>query len=99
MNSLKKLVTTLSLTMFLAVSLPGVAQANEQGTEIGDDISIIFDLFVLRPVGVVATVAGTLVFVGSLLISVPTGSFKKSFNALVAKPAVYTFWRTLGEEN
>jgi hypothetical protein len=99
MNSLKRLITSLSLAMFLAVSLPGVVQANEQGTETGDDVGIVFDLLVLRPVGLVATVGGFIIFVGSLPISLPTGSLKKAFNALVARPAVYTFWRTLGDEN
>jgi hypothetical protein len=99
MRSLKLLITSLSLAVFLTVSLPSTALANEVGTETGDDVAIILDLLVLRPVGVVATVAGVIIFVPSLLISIPTGSVRKTFNALVAKPAVYTFWRTLGEEN
>ena len=98
MHSLKALITSLSLAIFLAVSLPGTALANERGTETGDDVSIILDLLVLRPVGLVATVGGTIIFVCSLPISLPTGSVGKSFNALMARPAVYTFWRTLGEE-
>ena len=98
MHSLKALITSLSLAIFLAVSLPGTALANERGTEIGDDVSIILDLLILRPVGLVATVGGTVIFVCSLPISLPTGSVGKTFNALMAKPAVYTFWRTLGEE-
>jgi len=99
MRSLKFLITSLSLAVFLTVSLPNAALANEAGTETGDDVSIIFDLLILRPVGVVATVAGVIIFVPSLLIAVPTGSVGKSFRALVAKPAAYTFWRTLGEDN
>jgi len=98
MHSLKALITSLSLAIFLSVSVPGTALANETGTEIGDDVGIILDLIVLRPVGLVATVGGSIVFVCSLPISLPTGSVRKTFNALVAKPAVYTFWRTLGEE-
>ena len=98
MHSLKALITSLSLAIFLAISLPGTALANERGTEIGDDVSIILDLLVLRPVGLVATVGGTVIFVCSLPISLPTGSVGKTFNALMARPAVYTFWRTLGEE-
>jgi len=98
MHSLKALITSLSLAVFLAVSLPGAALANETGTESGDDVSILLDLVILRPVGLVATVAGVIIFVPSLLISIPTGSVGKTFNALVARPAVYTFWRTLGEE-
>ncbi len=99
MRSLKLMITSLSLAVFLTVSLPNTAMANEAGTESGDDVSIILDLLILRPVGVVATVAGAIIFVPSLLISIPTGSVRKTFNALVAQPAVYTFWRTLGEEN
>lgn len=98
MHSLKALITSLSLAIFLAVSLPGTALANERGTETGDDVAIILDLLVLRPVGLVATVGGTIIFVCSLPISLPTGSVGKAFNALMARPASYTFWRTLGDE-
>lgn len=98
MQSLKLLITSLSLAVFLAVSLPSTALASESGKEIGDDVGIILDLVILRPVGLVATVGGVIIFVGSLPISLPTGSVGKTFNALVAKPASYTFWRTLGEE-
>lgn len=96
---MKKMITSLSLAVFLAVSVPTVALANEQGTESGDDVAIIFDLVVLRPVGLVATVAGTLIFVGSLPISLSTWSIPKAFRALVKRPAVYTFVRTLGEDS
>ena len=98
MQNLKLLITSLSLAVFLTVSLPNAALASESGNEIGDDVSIILDLLILRPVGLVATVGGTVIFVCSLPISLPTGSVGKTFNALMARPAVYTFWRTLGEE-
>lgn len=97
-NLLKRLIASLSLAVFLAVSLPGVAQANEQGTESGDDVAIVLDLLILRPVGLVATVAGVVIFIGSLPISLPTWSVGKAFRALVARPAAYTFARTLGDE-
>lgn len=98
-NPLKRLITSLFLAVFLAVSLPNAALANEQGTESGDDAAIIFDLMILRPVGLVATVAGTLIFIGSLPISLSTWSIPKAFRALVQKPAAYTFVRTLGEDS
>lgn len=98
-NLLKKMIASLYLAMFLALSLPGVALANEQGTETGDDVAIVFDLIILRPVGLVATVAGAVIFIGSLPISLSTWSVGKAFRALVQRPAVYTFVRTLGEES
>jgi len=98
MLNLKRLVISLSLAIFLVASLPSTALANEKGTEDGDDAAIVVDLLVLRPAGLVATVAGLVFFVGSLPISLPTWSVGKTWNALVAKPAVYTFWRELGSE-
>jgi hypothetical protein len=98
MTTFKRLMAALSIVLFLGVSAPGTAVANDSGTESGDDVSIILDLVILRPVGLVATVAGTLIFVGSLPISLPTLSVGKAFNALVVNPAKYTFVRELGDE-
>jgi len=98
MLSLKSLITSLSLAIFLAISLPGTALANESGTESGDDAAIIFDLVILRPAGLVATVGGSVIFIVALPFSLITGSVGKTFNALVASPAEYTFYRTMGNE-
>jgi len=97
MSLFKKIIMATSIAVFLAAATPP-AMANEQGTESGDDVAIILDLMVLRPAGLVATVAGTLIFIGSLPISLPTLSVGKTFNALVVSPAYYTFARRLGEE-
>lgn len=99
MPTFRKLLTVLSLAMFLAVTLPGSAQANDAGTETGDELAVTFDLLILRPVGVVATGAGLVIFVGSLPISLATLSVGKAFSALVVGPARYTFMRPLGDEN
>jgi hypothetical protein len=98
MLNLKKLVISLSLAAFLVASLPSTALANEKGTEDNDDAAIIVDLLVLRPVGLVTTVVGVVVFVPSLLISIPTRSVGKTWHALVVNPAYYTFARELGTE-
>lgn len=98
MKSLKNAIHALSLAVFLIASLPAPVQANERGTETGDDAAVILDLVVLRPVGFIATVGGIVAFVVSLPISIPTLSVGKAFNALVASPARYTFVRELGEE-
>jgi len=99
MQSLKKIITSLSLALFLAVSLPGAVQANELGTEQGDDISVLLDLVVLRPIGLIGLVAGTVIYVAAIPFTLPTGNIKKSFRALVERPAAYTFTRELGGEN
>lgn len=98
MSNLKKLLTTLSLALLLAVSAPSTALAYENGSESGNDAEIILDLVVLRPTGFLATAAGLVIFVGSLPISIPTLSVGKAFDALVVAPAHYTFVRELGAE-
>lgn len=98
MKYLKNAMHVLVLAVFLTVSLPTSVHANERGTETGDDVAVILDLVVLRPVGFIATVGGMVAFVVSLPISIPTLSVGKAFNALVVNPAHYTFVRELGEE-
>jgi hypothetical protein len=98
MSYLKQVVAVISMAIFLAITAPAPALAYESGTESGDDAAIILDLAVLRPVGLVATVAGFAIFVCSLPISLPTLSVGKAFNALVVNPAKYTFTRKLGDE-
>jgi hypothetical protein len=58
---------------------------------------MVFDLLVLRPCGIVATVLGTTFFVVSLPFTLPTKSVKQAAKKLVAEPAKYTFARPLGQ--
>jgi hypothetical protein len=99
MKAIRKLIGVLSLAVFLGTSMPSTAYANLDGTEEGDDIAIVVDLFVLRPAGVVATAGGLVIFVGSLPITIATLSIKKTFYALVVNPARYTFVRKIGEDH
>jgi hypothetical protein len=100
MTALRKLTVSLVLALFLASVLPPApALANETGTEDNDDVAIVFDLVVTRPLGLVATVAGTAIFIVALPFSVPTGSVEKTFNALVKQPFRYTFVREMGESS
>ena len=97
--NLKKLLAVLSLSTVLIVTAPTApASASADGKELGDDVSIILDLILFRPLGLVATIGGTVTYVVSLPISLPTQSASKTFNALVVGPARYTFVRSLGDE-
>lgn len=58
---------------------------------------ILVDAFLLRPLGIAATVLGTATFIITLPFSLPTRSVDVAAKVLVAKPARYTFARTLGE--
>jgi hypothetical protein len=55
------------------------------------------DVLVVRPVCLVATVIGSVVFVVALPAAAISKSVKKTANTLVVKPANATFTRPLGD--
>jgi hypothetical protein len=85
------------LVSLVAACILGMSAPSAQAYDDYDDITIVMDLLVLRPVGLLATIGGSVIFVGSLPLSLPTWSVGKTFEAYVKRPAAYTFWRELGE--
>ena len=57
---------------------------------------MIIDGLVVRPLGLVATVLGTVAFVVTLPFSALGGSVEEAGENLVVRPAAYTFTRCLG---
>jgi hypothetical protein len=62
-------------------------------------VSMMFDLVVLRPLGLAATVIGTAFFVVSLPFSILGGNTGEAAKKLMVEPAKYTFTRPLGAED
>ena len=58
---------------------------------------MIADFVLLRPLGIGATVVGTVFFIVSLPFSAPSGSVGVAFQKLVVEPATFTFARPLGK--
>lgn len=61
-----------------------------------DGADMMVDVVVTRPLGLLALVVGTAVFVVALPFTVPSGSVAAAAEELVKKPARYTFRRPLG---
>lgn len=59
--------------------------------------AMIFDLVVIRPVGLVATAVGSVCWVLSLPFSASGDNVDAATLKLVKEPAAYTFKRPLGE--
>ena len=59
--------------------------------------AMMYDLVVLRPVGLVATVLGSAVWLVSLLFSAAGDNVGTATEKLVKDPATFTFNRPLGE--
>jgi hypothetical protein len=55
------------------------------------------DFLVMRPMGIIATAAGSVLYVLSLPFSLLGGNQQEAFQKLIAEPAEYTFQRPLGE--
>ena len=100
MLSLKKTLVSCFLIVSLAISplsvlAETVKQAPYKEKSSGEDM--VVDLIAARPIGLVATVGGALVFLVSLPFSALGGNTDEAWNTLVADPAKYTFQRPLGE--
>ncbi len=59
--------------------------------------SMVFDLALVRILGLAGLVVGTGAFLVSLPFSVPGGNAEEAYERLMADPARYTFKRPLGE--
>ncbi len=58
---------------------------------------MLLDTFLLRPLMLVGTVAGTATFLVTLPFSALGGNVSESAETLVLEPAIYTFRRPLGD--
>ncbi|HEY9073130.1 MAG TPA: hypothetical protein VIN67_03270 [Desulfobaccales bacterium] len=57
------------------------------------------DALIARPVGLALTAAGTVTFLITLPMSIPSGSVGIAAHGLIVKPGGYTFVRPLGRDD
>jgi hypothetical protein len=62
-----------------------------------DDIPIIIDVLILRPVGLATCVLGLAASIVAMPFAIPSNSTGKVYRALIAEPFYYTFKRPLGK--
>ena len=78
--------------------MPVCATAQQDDTVSGDKATdMVVDAVVMRPLGLAATVVGTLLTVVALPFTIPSGSVETSARELILRPAEYTFKRPLGD--
>ena len=81
--------------LFLGSASP--AAANSGNDTDNSPEAVAADALFVRPLCLVATVAGTGLFVVTLPIAAVSRSVDKSAKALIGKPAYHTFVRKLGD--
>lgn len=100
MPSYKKTLVMCFLIVALLLSpLSALSEMEEQRTGAKENSAemMAVDLIAARPIGLVATVGGALVFLVSWPFSALGGNSDEAWQTLVVSPAKYTFKRPLGE--
>ena len=95
---LKKALILITVASLLIVPFGSTALAQEYfEAEEPSGGAMMYDLCVVRPVGLVATALGSVVFVLSSPFSALGDNIDVAGQKLVKNPAAYTFKRPLGE--
>lgn len=90
-----------TIFLFLLVSfLIGVLSSNgwAQEFKVSNDELNMMDLFIARPLGIVAAAGGTCLFIASLPFTLPTRSVQESFDLFVVEPWRFSFVRDFPDE-
>jgi hypothetical protein len=82
--------------VFIPFGTSALAQSKTMDNDVSPE-AMAADFFVVRPLGIVASVLGTAVFIVSLPFSALGGNTKTACRKLVQEPAKFTFTRPLGE--
>lgn len=96
----KHMIVWMTLITLILVPFGSAAFAESYEEQREKELSgglMIADALLIRPLGLVATVGGTLMFVVSLPFSALGGNTGEAFDRLMADPAVFTFSRPLGD--
>jgi hypothetical protein len=96
-----KLTVILMIAGMIVCSFGSVASAQDEfgrfPTEKRSSESMVFDLALIRPLGIIGIAFGTGAFILSLPFSALGGNTDEAFERLMADPARYTFKRPLGD--
>ena len=95
----KSLILVMIAAMLMMSSATTALSAEYFESEDPSGGAMMFDLAVVRPVGIVATAIGCLFFVVSSPFSALGGNIDIAGEKLVKDPAKYTFKRPLGDFN
>ena len=88
------------LLIAVLVLIPFSTTALAESQKLNDENSaeaMAADLFIVRPLGIVATLVGSAIFVVSLPFSTLGGNTNVAYQKLVKDPAKFTFKRALGD--
>jgi hypothetical protein len=97
----KRALVVLLVSTFIASFMPisPVCASNIDEPFEGTAGAMAFDVILMRPVGLAATIVGTAVFIVSLPFSALGGNQEAAAEKLINEPFFFTFQRPLGQLN
>lgn len=101
MRAYKNLISLLLIVFFLLFGVCSQGLSWEKWTK-DDPVTdewIIMDILVARPLGIVAGIVGSGLFVLSLPFSIPTQNVGKMSEILIERPFKFSFTRELPDED
>jgi thioredoxin-related protein len=81
------------LLTFIVFSTPTLAFATDEE----DNLNVVVDAALVRPLGLVSIVLGASLFIVSLPFTAISGNIDKSTKVLIIEPIDFTFKRPLGD--
>jgi len=95
---MKRIEKLLLIFLTVLLVLGGISSGGwAQEKSYNDEYNMV-DLFIARPLGVIAAAGGTALFILSLPFTLPTRSVEDSFNMFVVEPWKFSFVRDFPEE-
>jgi len=91
---MKKALIIIAAVLFAFTATFSFAATDTQNPQ---DEAIIGDILVLRPLGVVATIVGSVFYLVGLPFSQGGGNTQSAADTLVVAPATFTFARPVGD--
>lgn len=88
---MKKTISLILVLIIVFTSSLALAEAGD------DALDVIADSVILRPLGIVALLSGSVLYVISLPIATITDSTDRTYEKLIKDPYDYTFVRPVGE--
>jgi len=82
--------------IFIPAGSGVMAQSGFDQEKISPDLAMAGDILFVRPIGIVGTAIGTVLFIVSVPFSAAGGNTKQAFQKMVAEPAKFTFKRPIG---
>jgi hypothetical protein len=88
---MKKIFILLLICIIFSTSSLAFASEEE------DDLNIVIDAAIVRPLGLVSIVVGASIFIVSLPFTAVSGDVDKSADVFIVEPINFTFKRPLGD--